>query len=167
MTLDFIKLETHSLQASSEAYNFSNIRYGAPPIGDLRFAAPVPPATNRSIVQKGEEARICPQALPEWTPSLIEQAYQYLFGPNISISATQLLDSRASEDCLFLDVVVPKKIFDAAKSNETVTKAPVSRSSSNLCITQVVKRPRAETDDSNRFLYGSMVVATTLAPRLD
>ncbi|KAK1474738.1 acetylcholinesterase [Colletotrichum cuscutae] len=109
----------------SEAYNFSNIRYGAPPIGDLRFAAPVTPATNRSIVQKGEEARICPQALPEWTPSLIEQAYQYLFGPNISISASQLLDSRASEDCLFLDVVAPKKIFDAVRSSETATRAPV------------------------------------------
>ncbi|KAK1469991.1 carboxylesterase [Colletotrichum melonis] len=74
---------------------------------------------------KGEEARICPQALPEWTPSLIEQAYQYLFGPNISISASQLLDSRASEDCLFLDVVAPKKIFDAVRSSETATRAPV------------------------------------------
>ncbi|KAK1725171.1 hypothetical protein CaCOL14_011090 [Colletotrichum acutatum] len=114
-----------NFDTSSEAYNFSNIRYGAPPIGDLRFAAPVSPATDRSVVQRGVEARICPQALPAWTPSLIEQAYQYLFGPNISISASQLLDSRASEDCLFLDVVTPKKIFDAAKSNETATKAPV------------------------------------------
>ncbi|KAK1675025.1 Alpha/Beta hydrolase protein [Colletotrichum godetiae] len=123
--LDYELHQALNFDTSSQAYNFSNIRYGAPPIGDLRFAAPVPPTTDRSVVQKGEEARICPQALPDWTPGLLEQAYQYVLGPNISLSGGQLLDSRASEDCLFLDVVVPKKIFDATKSNETATKAPV------------------------------------------
>lgn len=159
-------LETHQSQTSSQAYNFSNIRYGAPPIGDLRFAAPVPPTTDRSVVQKGEEARICPQALPDWTPGLLEQAYQYVLGPNISLSGGQLLDSRASEDCLFLDVVVPKKIFDATKSNETATKAPVSRGSYDLCTTIIVKEARANRDEPNRFLFGSTAVDTTLAPRL-
>jgi len=47
-------------------YNFSNIRYAAPPTGENRFRAPVLPATNRSAVQTGLPARICPQADPAW-----------------------------------------------------------------------------------------------------
>ena len=47
-------------------YNFSNIRYAAPPLGDLRFSAPQAPAVNRSTVQTGLPDRICAQANPAW-----------------------------------------------------------------------------------------------------
>ena len=47
-------------------YNFSNIRYAAPPTGNLRFQAPQPPAQNRGEVQTGSPDRICAQASPAW-----------------------------------------------------------------------------------------------------
>ncbi len=47
-------------------YNFSNIRYAAPPTGNLRFRAPEAPARNRGQVQTGTQGRICAQADPAW-----------------------------------------------------------------------------------------------------
>ena len=47
-------------------YNFSNVRYAAPPIGALRFAAPQPPSIDRSIIHTGTVGHICPQANPAW-----------------------------------------------------------------------------------------------------
>ena len=47
-------------------YNFSNVRYAAPPTGDLRFRPPQPPAQNRGEVQTGDVGRICAQASPAW-----------------------------------------------------------------------------------------------------
>ena len=44
--------------STGQFYNFSNIRYAAPPTGNLRFRAPQPPARNRSTVQKGSPDRI-------------------------------------------------------------------------------------------------------------
>lgn len=52
--------------ASGGFYDFSNIRYAAPPVGDLRFRAPQPPARNRGEVQTGSPDRICAQASPAW-----------------------------------------------------------------------------------------------------
>ncbi len=46
---------------NGQYYNFSNIRYAEPPVGNLRFAAPVTPKPDRTV-QRGEVARICPQA---------------------------------------------------------------------------------------------------------
>jgi acetylcholinesterase len=44
-------------QSTGNFYNFSNIRYAAPPIGNLRFAPPQAPATNRSSVDNGGTSR--------------------------------------------------------------------------------------------------------------
>ncbi|TKA66081.1 hypothetical protein B0A55_09460 [Friedmanniomyces simplex] len=106
-------------------YNFSNIRYAAPPTGENRFRAPQLPATNRSVVQTGLPARICPQADPAWL--LIAETYipEYLAGQtvfnassfNLSSSSgggLPVQDPRTTEDCLFLDVVVPEAIFNNA-----------------------------------------------------
>ncbi|KAL2844384.1 alpha/beta-hydrolase [Aspergillus pseudodeflectus] len=92
-------------------YNFSNIRYAAAPVGDLRFRAPAPPIVNRSTAQQGSEARICPQALPSWMPQSMSNAISYVTNGSVTSMGPVLMDPRASEDCLFLDVVVPKKIF--------------------------------------------------------
>jgi hypothetical protein len=48
----------------SQYYNFSNIRFGAPPIGDKRFAAPALPTIIDRTVNTGQQAVICPQASP-------------------------------------------------------------------------------------------------------
>jgi hypothetical protein len=75
--------------------------------------------------------RICPQAGPAWLPVAAE-FLQYLVAGNASaFNVTQVeqqlqaaslnapapqIDSRMTEDCLFLDVIVPKKVFDGTRS---------------------------------------------------
>ena len=108
-------------------YNFSNIRYAAPPTGENRFRAPQLPATNRSQVQTGSQGRICPQANPAWL--LIAEAYipKFLTGQTVFNESSfsnltsssgggglPVQDPRTTEDCLFLDVVVPEAIFNNA-----------------------------------------------------
>ncbi|KAH7085808.1 carboxylesterase family protein-like protein [Paraphoma chrysanthemicola] len=104
-------------------YNFTNIRYGAPPLGDLRFAPPQRPAVNRSVVQNGEIPRICPQASPGWQPTAFAVMSQFTAGLPINVSSNigtdqplPPIDPRTTEDCLFLDVMVPKGIFDAQQN---------------------------------------------------
>jgi carboxylesterase type B len=125
------------LQNTHGLYNFSNIRYAAPPLGDLRFRAPVWPEPNRTHVQDGSVGRVCPQANPLWE-EYIEPAFLLSlesgtsFNQSTNISSypyvPQKMDPRTTEDCLFLDVIVPKKIFDRAQNKTFVSKktlAPV------------------------------------------
>ncbi|KAH7039472.1 Carboxylesterase [Macrophomina phaseolina] len=102
-------------------YNFSNIRYAAPPVGELRFRPPVRPSTNRSAVRDGSELRICPQANPAWSALAAQWLPQYLLtgqAPNISLTTTGEANVTTgpaeTEDCLFLDVIVPQAIFEKA-----------------------------------------------------
>lgn len=106
-------------------YNFSNIRYAAPPTGANRFNAPQLPAVNRSVVQVGFPSRICPQADPVWPAIVKDYLPLYLAEgrttfsesdfdePPITSSNLPIQDSRTTEDCLFLDVVVPEGIFNS------------------------------------------------------
>ncbi|GME22918.1 Carboxylesterase type B [Neofusicoccum parvum] len=81
-------------------YNFSNIRYAAAPVGNLRFRAPESPAINHSVINDGSFDRICPQSFGSWGVTN---------GSNFGGR-----DPRENEDCLFLDIVVPKKVFGNA-----------------------------------------------------
>ena len=93
--------------------NFSNIRYAAPPTGNLRFAAPVRPSSNR-IVQDGQITSICPQAQPGW----ITTAQEFTTGEpittyrNYTVSDIPPVDPRTSEDCLFLNVLVSSAVYE-------------------------------------------------------
>ncbi|KAF2789984.1 alpha/beta-hydrolase [Melanomma pulvis-pyrius CBS 109.77] len=103
-------------------YNFSNIRYAAPPVGNLRWRAPQAPKVDRKTVQKGEKAVTCPNGPVWWAATANEFLPAYLSGapynptprpPPTDEELTQQLPS-ATEDCLFLDVFAPKKVFDKA-----------------------------------------------------
>lgn len=84
-------------------YNFSNIRYAAPPVDALRFQLPADPLDNRSAgVQDGTYGKICPQAYTPWQNSAL---------------VTAPPGEAESEDCLFLDVVVPETTWDQRCSN--------------------------------------------------
>ena len=111
---------------TGQFYNFSNIRYAAPPVGDLRFRAPQPPETNRSSVNDGSMGRTCVQANPSWTQFAFSYLQRYFTGQgnnmtqadldrlNSSVNAQSVLqsvDPRTTEDCLFLDVLVPQNIW--------------------------------------------------------
>ncbi|KAJ5905017.1 uncharacterized protein N7473_001933 [Penicillium subrubescens] len=115
-----------SLNSTSGLYNFSNIRYAAPPLGDLRWRAPVLPKQNRTHVQTGDVGRICPQASTIWEDDIepafiLSLLYNTTFTKSTNISSYTYepakVDPRTAEDCLFLDVVVPQKIFDRAKKH--------------------------------------------------
>lgn len=124
-------------------YNFSNIRYAAPPTGNLRFAAPQAPAVDRSSINNGNVSRydilfivieswviltcrrICPQASPAWGQAAQTFLAGVLMGgsiPNItyvapganSSSKVPTRDPRENEDCLFLDVFVPQDVLSQA-----------------------------------------------------
>ena len=113
-----------SFNSTGNFYNFSNIRYAAPPTGENRFRVPLPPATDRSTVQTGLPDRICPQANTAWI-SIAEQFLSFYLAGQTQFNASSFntsssgdvfgpQDPRTTEDCLFLDVVVPKPIFDKA-----------------------------------------------------
>ncbi|KAF2194226.1 alpha/beta-hydrolase [Zopfia rhizophila CBS 207.26] len=95
-------------QETGDYYNFTNIRYAAPSLGNIPFALPQPPAVNRPAIETGSIGRaIAIQFLP-----------QYLGGlpSNISTSGTggvqaPQVDPMEIEDCLFLDFMVPRKLF--------------------------------------------------------
>ncbi|KAI5276034.1 carboxylesterase family protein-like protein [Aureobasidium subglaciale] len=94
------------------------------------------PAVNHSIVQKGDVGRICAQGSPNWFNAALAIVPDLLSGNSSAINvtetaqnlddlnvqtmatltrnATALLanqDPRVSEDCLFLDVISPRKVF--------------------------------------------------------
>jgi carboxylesterase type B len=107
-------------------YNFTNIRYAQPPLGEFRFNAPQPPTGRNPVVQDGSVDAICPQAFPAWLPIAGAFTAAYLSGQAFNFSAAIAAlqasnssapapDPRTNEDCLFLDVIVPKPVFDAAK----------------------------------------------------
>ncbi|KAF1810853.1 acetylcholinesterase precursor [Eremomyces bilateralis CBS 781.70] len=124
-----LKYELHqaiSFNSTRQYYNFSNIRYAQPPIGEFRFAAPQPPKVDRKEVQKGDLGRICPQASPAWFATQTGFILDYLGIPipprNSSSVPSVSIDPRTTEDCLFLDVLVPKKAWDGRYGQK---KAPV------------------------------------------
>ncbi|KAF2501442.1 alpha/beta-hydrolase [Lophium mytilinum] len=116
--------ELHQAASFNETggfYNFSNIRYAAPPLGNLRFAIPKHPAKDRSTVQTGSVGRVCPQANPAWEAIAAVAVPEYLLGVPFNTSQTfnttssaPTIDPRTTEDCLFLDVVAPKSVFENA-----------------------------------------------------
>lgn len=71
---------------------------------------------------------ICPQASPGWGAIADKFFPDYLNGTTFNLTATEAAnkalaaktptppaDGRTTEDCLFLDVVVPQKVFDSKK----------------------------------------------------
>jgi carboxylesterase type B len=103
-------------------YNFSNIRYAAPPLGNLRWRAPVAPKVDRSKVQTGDKAVTCPAGPVWWADTANAFLPAYLQGipytptpkpPPTDEELIRQLPS-ATEDCLFLDVFSPKQVFQNA-----------------------------------------------------
>ncbi|KAB8214119.1 Alpha/Beta hydrolase protein [Aspergillus novoparasiticus] len=108
--------QAFSLNETTRLYNFSNIRYAAPPLGNLRFRVPLPPKVNRTKVQTGA-----------FLTSYFTKA-TFSASLDVSYPVPFIQDPRISEDCLFLDVVVPQKVFDRAQGKTPVPKeslAPV------------------------------------------
>src|ERR1700733_5942361 len=85
-----------------QVYTFRNIRYAAPPVGELRWQKPVPPPKSTEI-QDRKEAVACTQP-----PS---QEVRTVGGDVVG---------GGHEDCLLLDLTIPSKVFKNPQ-----TKVPV------------------------------------------
>ncbi|KAL1979018.1 hypothetical protein VTN96DRAFT_7363 [Rasamsonia emersonii] len=97
---------------SDTLVTFRNIRFAAAPLGPLRFNAPAPPPVNRTAVQNASDV-ICPQAYPKWLTTGAVSPFTTDDIPPI--------DPRTSEDCLFLDVLLPHGIWETRQTS----RAPV------------------------------------------
>ncbi|KAK3316262.1 Alpha/Beta hydrolase protein [Apodospora peruviana] len=110
LILPYASYKAASYRASTDIYVFKNIRYAAPPVGNLRWAKPAPPETN-STLQDGSYGPKCIQSavsglnlVGDGNSSPVGAAInQFLGGLPIP------LFEGGSEDCLFLDVYVPGK----------------------------------------------------------
>ncbi|KAL8925332.1 MAG: hypothetical protein Q9208_003622 [Pyrenodesmia sp. 3 TL-2023] len=116
--LGYSRYRPIEINQAGRYYNFSNIRYAAPPIGNLRWRPPQPPLTDRNHIKDGSLGYICPQAPPLWFAE-----GNAALGPLAAVIPPAVSSQEESEDCLFLDVIVPTKLF---LNRRTKTKlAPV------------------------------------------
>lgn len=105
-----------------KVYTFRNIRYAAPPLGELRWAKPAPP-NFLSEVQDGSYGHNC-------IPSPVSGNFSGPSWDNITKNAAEgkrglfLVNigqrTLSSADCLFLDVYVPGKVLRRQKESVAV-----------------------------------------------
>src|SRR5256885_16020390 len=91
-------------------------------MGKLAFDALVATTCRNPILNNRSVGSICPQASPAWSPIGKGFAIAYTQGIPFNITAAEAAlaaanlsstpDPRTTEDCLFLDVFVPKHIFN-------------------------------------------------------
>ncbi|KAF2826422.1 alpha/beta-hydrolase [Ophiobolus disseminans] len=113
--------QTHS----GKYLNFSNIPYAEPPTGDFRWAWATPPG-ERDEFNNGSRRAICPQFRAGWMPAaedfvtdvLLENVLDNKWDVPISPGDYERFKRKpevhqdSSEDCLLLDVMVPKKVWE-------------------------------------------------------
>lgn len=100
--------------ATTGMETFLGIRYAQPPVGKLRFAAPVPPLTNSSTtINASAYGPVCMQ-IPDVRPSQI--------GLKIVADSTHVIKSTfpfalsdMSEDCLTVNVIRPPGLNATSK----------------------------------------------------
>lgn len=81
-------------------------------MGPLRFRSPILPPRNRTGIQDVADV-VCPQAYPKWLTTGAVTPFTPADIPPV--------DPRTSEDCLFLDVLLPKALWKKRRR----TRSPV------------------------------------------
>ncbi|KAK5662492.1 hypothetical protein OQA88_8404 [Cercophora sp. LCS_1] len=109
------------LNATAGFYSFNNVPYAEPPVGQLRFRAPIPKITVNRTVNNGSVGRICPQAPgAAWLGISVPFMLETITGqppPPGGPPPVTLPDPRISEDCLYLDVKAPRAVLENNQRN--------------------------------------------------
>ncbi|KAL3958141.1 hypothetical protein ACCO45_008719 [Purpureocillium lilacinum] len=95
---------------TEHVYTFRNIRFADPPLRQHRFQPPRPVSTVDRNVNDGSVGFKCPQAFPRW---YLESRAHAAGITTEALRDNLLNDTTMHEDCLFLDVHVPKLLFDS------------------------------------------------------
>jgi hypothetical protein len=103
--LGYVQQRATVYNSTNDYYVFKNIRFAAPPLGDLRFRKPTPPVYEGKIQDGNITGTECVQTLPG-----MPGEGSGIFGGESYIIGT--------EDCLYLDVYVPASL-------KATDKAPV------------------------------------------
>ncbi|KAE9566388.1 hypothetical protein CGMCC3_g17440 [Colletotrichum fructicola] len=98
--------------------NFTNVRYAAPPTGSGRFQPPGPPAENRTTQTAGSYGIECPQAQPGWFNYIGSDVGNQTEMPSFTKADVYPPKPGSSEDCLFLDVLVPEHVFNVRNTSK-------------------------------------------------
>lgn len=115
--LPYGRFRATSYSTAEDIYTFKNVRFAAPPVGDLRFAAPAPPAFN-DTVSDGSYGPQCIQTSLNAT-YLGRTPVPLDLGSFAGLGSAG--DIPQSEDCLFLDLYVPGK----AVRDPSTTSLPI------------------------------------------
>ena len=129
-TLPVIDLGTsvhRALDATGGYYNFKNIPYAEPPVGNLRFRLPVPRISINRTINDGTEPRSCYQQGSTFFQYSFPLIINKLIAAGIFPPAgpPPVTPPGQSEDCLFLDVRVPKAVYDAQAAGTLTKPVPV------------------------------------------
>ncbi len=114
--------QTHVLilkQTPGDFYTFKNIPYAEPPLGELRFRKPIPLLSINRTINDGSSTRVCIQGDVPWFQFSIPLLFQRLAEGGIfpTPGPPPAPPSGQSEDCLLLDVSVPKQAYDSHASS--------------------------------------------------
>ena len=114
-------------KATGGYYSFKNIPYAQPPVGDLRFRHPIPLVTVNRTVNDGSNPRVCYQGSGPWFQYSVPLVTQTIMDGGITIPPAGPSGpvTGQSEDCLLLDVSVPKDVFDAQAAGALTNPIPV------------------------------------------
>jgi carboxylesterase type B len=90
-----------SVDERYDTVTFKNVRFAAPPVGELRWAKPAPPLVETEI-QNGTIGSSCITTNPMMSPAGLLPMFI------------------SSEDCLFLDVTVSRKVLEEGRKDVPV-----------------------------------------------
>ncbi|KAK1829751.1 Alpha/Beta hydrolase protein [Podospora conica] len=130
-TLPVIDLGTtvhRALNLGSDYFSFKNIPYAEPPVGPLRFRHPIPLLSINRTINDGTAPRSCYQQGSPWFQYSVPLVIQKLIDGGVVLPPPGPVTGPPpgqSEDCLVLDVTVPKAIYTAAAAGTLTKPVPV------------------------------------------
>ena len=97
----------NTLSDSVSVAVFLGVPYATPPIKELRYVPPVTPPPWKSVREAKTYSNVCPQNYPD--VSNITEALKVMSRPRMEFIKSLIPNLRnQSEDCLYLNIYVPK-----------------------------------------------------------